>query len=211
MIDLTQEKARIFRITHIDNVPWYLQNGLHCCNSDCRNPDFREIGNPDLIDKRTNRSVTIPPGGTLSDYVPFYFTPFSMMLYNIKTGYNVKRTPMPEIAILVSSLHKVVESGLQFVFSDRHAYVMAAQFSSDLSDLNRIAWDLLQRRDFKRNPDDPGKCERYQAEALIWKLLPASALLGIVCYGSEQEARVKEEVERLSLSVKVITKRDWYF
>ena len=45
-----------------------------------------EIGNPDLIDKRTHRIVPAPPGGTLSDYVPFYFTLYSPMLYNIKTG-----------------------------------------------------------------------------------------------------------------------------
>lgn len=211
MIDITQEKARIFRITHINNVSWYLQNNLHCCSSDCRNPNFREIGNPDLIGKRANRPIAIPPGGTLSDYVSFYFTPFSMMLYNIKTGYNVRRTPMSEIVFLVSSLHKVIESCLQFVFTDRHAYVMAARFSSDLNDLDRIDWDLLQRRDFKRDPDDLAKCERYQAEALIWKLLPVSALLGIVCYQTEQEAKIKEEADRLSLKVKVITRPDWYF
>jgi len=30
VLDLTAEKARIFRITHIDNVDWVLANGLHC-------------------------------------------------------------------------------------------------------------------------------------------------------------------------------------
>ena len=39
----------------------------------------------------------------LSDYVPFYFTHHSPMLYNIKTGYHgMRQTPMPEI---VSFLH----------------------------------------------------------------------------------------------------------
>jgi hypothetical protein len=101
MYDLTAERALIFRITHIENVPWILANGLHCGNSACRDPNFRDIGKADLIEKRSTRSVPIPPGGVLSDYVPFYFTPYSPMLYNIKTGYNgVKVTPMPDIAIL---------------------------------------------------------------------------------------------------------------
>lgn len=211
MIELNPEKAWIFRITHIENVLWYLENGLHCCNSECLNPDYVEIGNPDLIGKRDKREVPIHPGGKLSDYVPFYFTPHSMMLYNIQTGYNVKMQPKRDIAILVSSLPKVIESKAQFVFTDRHAYVMAAQFSNNLQDLNLIDWDLLRKRNFKRDPDDPGKCERYQAEALVWKVLPVSGLLGIACSGDDQRKRVQEGAERLSLQLKVITRPDWYF
>jgi hypothetical protein len=86
MSSLTPERALIFRITHIDNVPWILSNGLHCRNSRSVDPHYREIGNRDLIDKRSHRVVPIVPGGTLSDYIPFYFTPYSPMLFNIKTG-----------------------------------------------------------------------------------------------------------------------------
>lgn len=52
------------------------------------------------------------PGGTLSDYVPFYFTPCSPMLYNIKTGYNgvPKQEAMEEIVLLVASLRKLAEA-----------------------------------------------------------------------------------------------------
>ena len=84
--DLTAQKALIFRITHRDNVRWMLRNGLHCRNSAKRDPRFVSIGNQELIDKRNERQVPVAPGGTLSDYVPFYFTPFSPMLLNIKTG-----------------------------------------------------------------------------------------------------------------------------
>ncbi|MEO1609407.1 MAG: DarT ssDNA thymidine ADP-ribosyltransferase family protein [Pseudomonadota bacterium] len=56
--------------------------------------------------KRKHRNVPCIPGGTLSDYVPFYFTPFTPMLYNIKTRYGgVSQNPMEDIIILVSSLH----------------------------------------------------------------------------------------------------------
>ena len=104
MSRISRENAFIFRITHIENVPWLLENGIHCSNSDQRDPNFHPIGNPDLIDKRTRRVVPVPPGGTLSDYVPFYFTHHSPMLYNIKTGYNgIMMTPMSEIVILVTS------------------------------------------------------------------------------------------------------------
>jgi hypothetical protein len=212
MVELTAEKALIFRITHIDNVPWMLANGLHCCNSNCLDPSFRQIGNPDLIDKLATRAVPIAPHGRLSDYVPFYFTPHTPMLLNIRTGYSgVMKTPMPDIAVIVTSLHKAVEEGLKFVFTDRHAYVQTARFFRDIRELNEIDWKLLRKRDFKRNPDDPGKCERYQAEALIYKVVPVSALLGIACHGPDQQERLKKEVSRLSLPTKVVVRQNWYF
>lgn len=212
MVDLTPERALIFRITHIENVPWILENGLYCRNSGKFDGNFREIGNPELIGKRANRQVPEPPGGTLSDYIPFYFTPHSPMLYNIKTGWNgLKQTPMPDIAIVVSSLHSLIEHGVRFLFTDRHAYVMAAQFSSELERLDRIDWKLLSSRNFTKSTDDPGRSERYQAEALVYREMPVAAILGIACFGESQTQRIAREVERLSISLKLVTRPDWYF
>jgi hypothetical protein len=212
MSSLTPEKALIFRITHIENVPWILANGLHCRNSGIFDPNYREIGNRDLIAKRAHRTISIAPGGTLADYIPFYFTPFSPMLLNIKTGYNgVTQTPMSEIVILVSSLRKLANDGQSFLFTDRHAYLVAAQFSGDLGDLDRIDWRILQTRDFKRDPNDPGKIERYQAEALPHQHLPVGALLGVVCYGPAQEERLKDLIRAAGVNLTVTAKPDWYF
>ncbi len=72
---------------HRDNVPWILDNGLHCKNARVADPHFVPIGNLDLIDRRSRHQVPHPPYGTLADYVPFYFTPFSPMFFNIHTGW----------------------------------------------------------------------------------------------------------------------------
>jgi hypothetical protein len=85
---LNPEKALIFRITHRDNVPWILTHGMHARNGALADPKFRPIGNPELILKRSIRPVPAGPGGTLGDYIPFYFTPFSMMLMNVITGFH---------------------------------------------------------------------------------------------------------------------------
>ena len=66
---LSPEKALVFRITHIANVPWILANGVHCQRSATQDPNFVEIGNPDLIGKRERWAVPVRPGGGLSDYV----------------------------------------------------------------------------------------------------------------------------------------------
>lgn len=214
MSSLTPEKALIFRITHIENVPWILANGLHCRNSGVLDPNYRDIGNPDLIAKRAGRVVPIPPGGTLSDYIPFYFTPYSPMLLNIKTGHNgMKQTPMREIVILVSALQTLVTKSIPFVFTDRHAYLRTADdaFSSDLADLKRVDWRILQARDFKRAPNDPGKFERYQAEALVHRHMPVEALAGIVCHGPAQEAYLRELVHNTNRQLTVAARPGWYF
>jgi hypothetical protein len=151
------------------------------------------------------------PGGTLSDYVPFYLTPYSIMMLNIKTGYNVKQLPNEEIVIFVSSLRHISEMGGKFVFTNQHAYPLVAKYFNDLADLDQVDWALLQRRDFSHDPDDPGKKERYQAEALIWKHVPLEALQGVCCYTSAVETQIKAEIERRGQSFKVAVQQSWYF
>ena len=137
--DLNPQKALIFRIAHRDNIPWILDNGLHCRNSKVIDPHYVDIGNPDLISKRNGHPVPLRPGGTLSDYVPFYFTPFSIMLYNIKTGWaGIRKRDNHEIVIMISSLYALQKKGISFLFTDRHAYMATAQFFSDLARLDQI-------------------------------------------------------------------------
>ncbi len=210
--NLNPEKALIWRIVHRDNLPWILDNGLHCSNSAVQCDNWVNIGNEELIDRRNHRQVPVHPGGVLSDYVPFYFTPFSPMMYNIFTGRGgVMARPNEEIVILVSSMHKVLQGEHAFVFSDRHAYVATAQFYSQLSDLGVIDWPLLQTRNFQRSADDPDKIERYQAEALVAHDLPVAGLIGIVCYTDELKYEIESQVNDRGLGIDVRKMTGWYF
>lgn len=109
----------------------------------------------------------MPPGGTLQDYIPFYFTPFSIMMYNLYTGQGVAQVRNDEILIFISTLHHAAAQGVQCVFTNQHAYPRMAEYFTDFGNLDRIDWPLLQSRDFRNDPDDPAKKERYQAEALL--------------------------------------------
>lgn len=211
MSPLNPDKGLIFRIVHRDNLEWILDHGFHAQSGQLQDPNFRNIGNPDLIQRRTTRVINVGPRGTLSDYVPFYFTPFSIMMYNIHTGYNVPQVSNEEILIFTSSLPRVSELGIPFVFTDQHAYTMMANYYTDLGDLNAIDWDLLNRKDFRHDPDDPGKKERYQAEALVWKHVPLGALLGICSFTTQVDETIKEHLAQRRLNVRTIVKKDWYF
>jgi hypothetical protein len=209
--DLRPEKAFIFRIVHRENLAWTLQHGVHARSSGQVDPNYVDIGNPELIGKRNGRDIDVPPGGTLSDYVPFYFTPRSPMLLNIKTGRHVRQRGNDEIVILVSSLPRIQEGGLDFLFTNRHAYLQTAEFYSDLARLDRIDWDILQRSDFKRDNDDLGKFERYQAEALIFKHVPVSGLLGIACVNDAVAAQLRQQIAAAGSELKVAATPGWFF
>lgn len=206
--DLNPGKALIFRITHRSNIARILEKGCPCRSQAVGSKGFVDIGNVELIEKRASRPVPCGPGGTLSDYVPFYFTPYTPMLYNIKTGYNVPKRPVEEILIMVSSLHHLRKMGLPFVFTDRHAYLKMALFSDDLDDLDRIIWSTLQARDFRR--DDLEKFEKYQAEALVHKLVPVDALLGIVCYNEATRNSVQAEADGCGWRARIVAQPQWY-
>ena len=208
---LNPDKALIWRIAHRDNLPWILDNGLHCANSNILAPNYVNIGNPDLIDKRRHRVVPIAPGGTLADYVPFYFTPFSVMMKNIHSGWGVPQRSNEEIVIIVSNLHHVQSMGLPLVFTNAHAYPDWTNYYSDLTQLSEIDWPLLQRRDFKRDADDPRKMERYQAEALIYQHLPIQGVLGIVCYTDALKQSIEQQVQAYGLTLPVHARTGWYF
>jgi hypothetical protein len=210
--NLNPEKALVWRIVHRDNVPWILEHGLFAGNSTTRCPNWVSIGNPDLTDKRARRVVPIPPGGVLNDYVPFYFTPFSVMMKNIHSGWGgIKKRRNEEIVILVSSMHHLSAMGLSFIFTDAHAYYQWSNYYSDLTDLNKINWDILQRRDFKRDDNNPAKFERYQAEALIHRHCPVDGLLGMVCYTQELSDNLGLLAQQRGLALKAHARPNWYF
>jgi len=209
---LNPDRARIFRIIHRANLAWVLQYGLHCGNSATRSPGWVSIGNQELIGKRAVWPVGTAPGGVLNDYVPFYFTPFSPMMLNIVTGYNgVARHPKRDIVILVTSLRRVEEMGLTFLFTFSHANNFRVDYSSDLSDLTKLDWKILQSRDFEYDADDPTKRDRYQAETLVHKHLPVQGLSGIVCHDEHVKMEVEQVVAECGLQLPVAARANWYF
>jgi hypothetical protein len=208
---LNPEKALIFRIVHVESVPWTLRNGMNCGNSALRDPNFVNIGNTELIDRRSRRQVPVPPGGTLSDYVPFYFTPWSIMLYKIVTGHGITKRERRDIVFFVSSLPRLREQGVPCVFTNKHAYVADTDFLVATDDLANIDWDLLRSKDFKTDDADPGKQARYQAEALVHRHVPVSAFLGLACYDRNVKTDLEARMAEAGVSLRVEVRPGWYF
>ncbi|MGB8901344.1 MAG: DarT ssDNA thymidine ADP-ribosyltransferase family protein [Methylocella sp.] len=99
---------------------------------------------------------------------------------------------------------------MPFLFTDRHAYLVAAEFYSDLERLDQIEWEMLRRRGFRTDHEDPSKKEKYQAEALIYKHLPVDGLLGLVSYSDEVKVSINQALNKRAMTIEVKKKPDWY-
>lgn len=177
MLDL--DKTYIFRITHIDNVPHIARYGITHASSPNRNDAFRPIGDSSLINART--AFPLANGKRLGDFTPFYFGPRMPMLYVIQKGYNdVALTPAEHIVYCVSSIQKVLDTGLDFLFTNGHA-VDGLSRIFDKSDINRLGelldFDAIQEK-FWKNDSDLDLKRRKEAEFLLDGDLPLSALVG---------------------------------
>ena len=207
----TAPSTLIYRITHIENVPWILDHGLHCASSPAQDPSFVPIGLADLIEKRNTRAVAVPPSGFLSDYVPFYFCRHSRMMFKIATGDGVPRVDQALIVYLVSSVETLTTLGSRFLFTNRHAYLKNAEYFSDVADLSNLDWPLIQGRDFRKDLNDPDKGARREAELLVYRQLPLTGVLGIACLNAAAQSRIATWSQARGIDMHSGVRPDWYF
>jgi len=211
LTELTSEKALIFRIIHRDNIESLFRDGLKSRASVGADADYTPIGNEEIIDRRQGKHVPIGTGGNYSEYIPFYFTPFSIMMHNIVTGYNVPKRARKDIIIAVASLVDLEKQGYDYVFTNQHALSQTdLQFFNTQEDLTNIDWDLLNQRDFKRDSEDPGKLLRYQAEAMVKGHLPLQSLRGLVCYNEKVQTELSRHAEGQNIGIAIKVLPTWY-
>ena len=133
-------------------------------------------------------------------------------MFNIYTGYSgVQKRANEEIYIAVSSLPNLVERQCDFVFTDRHAYLATASFHTSLDDLHLLPWDHWRARDFKRDPNDSAKIERYQAETLVYDEVPNDCIIGLVCVNNAEKERIEGACSRAGVPLQPVVRPGWYF
>jgi hypothetical protein len=136
----------IFHITAIDNLRSIAQVGALLSKNIAvgKRITAGTIAYQHIQGRRAVRRIPVAPGGTLHDYVPFYFAPRSPMLYTINNG-NVPDCDyrQDDIVHLVGHAQAVLAAGHRFVFSDIHAALDYAHFFDDLAELTQIDWRIF--------------------------------------------------------------------
>ena len=201
-----EENFPFYRITHIRNVPIVLTQGLWSYNSGRVDKSFISIGNPDLSTRRADLVVPVAPGGSLGDYVHFYFGTRSPMLYNVQHGYGVQKHEAADIVYLCFRRRVLIEHQLRWCFTDGHARDKLSRFypaghGLHVLDHQAILADNWGTPEVSRlNPD---LRRRKQAELLIHTHVPPEAIVHIFTATSKAAADITQIVLNLGLRLSV--------
>ena len=205
------EPRLIYRIVHIDNIPWVLAHGLQPPNG-LQNPQYVPWGNREVIDRRARIVVAGPPSGPLHDFVPFYFCKRHTMHYNLATGHNCEKITQDKIVYCVSSIERLCEQTLEFVVYDRNAAVATARcFSVQEAWQKELDWSAINSEDFRYDPTQPERKHMQQAECLVHGPVPSHALLGFACNNQLTQQVLLEHVKQANSNLLVAVRPRFYF
>lgn len=189
------EDIKIYRMTHINNIPHILINGITNSLSVNRNHNYITIGDLSLINTRSNKQVAVEKGVfhtgdtkfiILGDFIPFYFGVKMPMLYVVQNGGNFvdKPTTAEDIIYIVCSVNQIASCFEEYYFSDGHATDLLSTFydSKSIADLpNIIDWDAV-RKSYWGGQENLNLKRKKQAEFLIRYDISPNFILGFGCY-----------------------------
>lgn len=202
-------KRYIYRITHIENIPHILQYGITHVHSAKKNPYYKEIGDKTLIDYRTE--IMINSGKALGDHIPFYFGTRMPMLYVIQKGYNgVEKVEASNIVYCVSSIERITEENLSFIFTDGHARSELSKYfeMTEVKNIEEIIDLEAIRSQYWIKDGDTDLKRRKEAEFLIEGDIPLKCLEGFIVY--DEKAKEKLIKNGIKDDMIKVSKNDYF-
>ena len=226
----------IFHMLTIENFKNVLcYGGLLCRNllvSSGIKCDDISYGN--IQERRHQIYVNDPPGGTLHDYVPFYFAPRSPMLYTLMCGNVRSNFEQKNVIYLVTSAQKVAASGMEYVFYNAHAIMALATCFNTLSDLNKIDWKIFleypiynntgynlvtlpipayctQWSDIADKPEYANRKSLRQAEFNVKNKVDINLFDCIVTHNIAKQKEVEDLLLKYGISIPVFVVPSWYY
>lgn len=206
----------IYRIMHVSNLQTCLTQGaLYSPNHmPAGAPPYQTIHNAGIQGARQVKAIQCGPGGTLHDYVPFYFGYLSPMLLQLKTGqvagYNQGQPP---IIYLVSTAEAVAASGAGFIFSDGQGIKAFTSWFDNLSSLSNVDWNMVYQRYWADNINDMDRQRRKQAEFLIHQRCEWGLIQEIGVFDSSVQAQVQGVLQGFPATMQrpVNVRPAWYY
>jgi len=219
------DPVRLFHITAIANLPAICVAGALVSKNGgaAAGVAYQNIAHSSIQGRRAAKPAPNPPGGTLHDYVPFYFAPRSPMLSAIHNGKvegcNLRQD---DIVHLETAVERVTADGEEFVFYDRNATLAFSTPYTDLARLDAVAWDILTEA-----PQLDGYCkyfmnshgnaryadrmERRQAEFLVRHRVPLECFTRIGVVSAEKAAEVQTVLAAAGVPLPIVVQPSWYF
>lgn len=178
------------RLTHIDNIPYLQKVGFVHPSSPSADPKYVAIGDQSIIKVREEE---LHHGYKLSDYIPFYFGPHSLMLYVIQMGYNgVNKYHPDDIVYCVVKLTTVIEEDWDCIFTDGHAVSGITEFftKEQLKEVDKYVKVEDVYAKFWKDETDIDLVRRKQAELLIKNEIASDFICGYFVYSENAKEKM---------------------
>lgn len=210
----------IYHITHIGNVARILTEGGLVCDAEAEQRELcaQSIAHATLKERRARTSVEknngtpIAAGGVLADYVPFYFTNRSPMLFAIHKGAVVGyHGGQSSVIYLVSSVETVTATEMPWCFTDGHAVEEVSDFHDRVEELDQIDWNLMGDWSWRNTLSDPDRKRRKQAEFLVHQRFPWQHVTQISVINQAMAARVEALIQANDHQPRVTIEAKWYY
>lgn len=204
----------IYHITHGRNLAAIIAAGGLWCDAQIAASGVAPLGiaHQHIKDRRRECRVPCATGGTLADYVPFYFAPRSPMLYAIHTG-SVEgyRGGQAGVLHLVAEAETVAASGCVWTFTEGHAEIALTVFYTDLCFLSAVDWAIMVEQYWHDTDEDGDRKRRRQAEFLVHRFFPWTLITEIGVISPRVADRVRVLLEPAAHRPVVSVRRSWYY
>ena len=205
------DPVRVYHFTHLRNLAGIIEGGLRS-DAACRREGLTEveIGSAGIRERRLELPVgDVGPGGSVGDYVPWYFGPRSPMMFTLSRNNYEYQEGFDEVVYLVSSVPTIVTLGGEWIASDRNAALSLAEFTDDEDSLrDHISWDVIAAKYWTDFADG---ADLRAAEFLVYESVSWEAVEAIVTKTEETRGQVQAMVAGLDHSPPVSVRGQWYF
>ncbi len=199
-------KIWLFKIIPLQNLESVLEVGLFCKNAERDDAGYITLGSKEVITRRGATEVKCFKGTYVNDYVPFYFSVRTPMLYNIKTGHGVPPMPQENIIYLCFRLQDLITGEFQWCFTDGNAATAITHFFTNLEEIeSHLDWHSIRTNDFRDNnaDGDEDRIRKKHSEFLVRHHVPSDKMLRIVVLNNDAAVKVQELLKRMGVEIEV--------
>lgn len=203
----------LYHFTHVDNLRSIIDNGIKSDSGVSTSSLAVDVGDQDVKQRRRRRRVPVPPGGVTADYVPFYFAPQSPMMYVIsRNGVDGYSAGLDPLVYIVTTLEAILAAGGVVVISDGNCASVLTAFRSNLDELDELVdWEVMGDQYWSNTPDDGDRKRRRQAELLVHRHVPWSAVTQLATRSKPMLKRVRAILSGAGVDLPVKHQSDWYY
>lgn len=216
MLNAPPEQVKLFHIVHVSRLASILRDGHLYCDSLMadREECGATIGMSTIKLRRQRNYLTSHKNLTVSECVPFYFCPRSVMLYLLymcnhpDLEYRGGQTP---ILHLQFDLLRVVDwanaHDKRWAFTLSNAGAKFFEDRSDLAQLFEVNWEAVRATDFRDADIKEGK----QAEFLVEKCVPWQLVEEIGVHRTGPLSQIEAELAVNTHRPPTIVHPEWYY